>query len=304
MADDQQFLTDIKSNSADVRFAAWRRAGEVSPAVIPELGKQAGSSDPGMAKAGREALATIVHSVGRSPLAANWAAVVKGLVTLAGPDSAPSVRVHAIRLLSNIAGEETVPAIASWIQVPELAEEVVFCLERIPGRASDRALIGAYKEAKSEFKPRILAALGHRRSAEALALTLEAMRSPDKEIAVAGAKAFGRIGRRPTSSPQYPETQTFSEWQKIDQSDSVLRYADALVKLGNVAEAMSIYKAALDRPEDHWQCAAVIGLAKIGTAQAAAMILPKLKSDNPKVRISAANAWKGMAAEKIQSSMP
>ena len=39
MADDQKFISDLQSSSADVRFEAWRAAGEVTPAVIPQVGK-------------------------------------------------------------------------------------------------------------------------------------------------------------------------------------------------------------------------------------------------------------------------
>jgi HEAT repeat protein len=125
------------------------------------------------------------------------------------------------------------------------------------------------------------------------------MRSPNVDIAVAGVKAFGRIGRRSATAPRYPDTKAMSEWQRVDQMDSLLRYADAQAKEGSVAEAIGVYKSALARSEEHWQCAAVIGLAKIGTAEAAAAILPKLKSENPKVRITAENAWKGMAGVKV-----
>jgi len=298
MADDKQFLTDIQSDNADVRFAAWRRAGEVSPAVIPQLGKQAGSDDPGLAKAAREALTTMTHSVGKDPASPNRAAVVKGLLDLAGPGSATSVRMHAIRMLSNIAPEDSAPAIAAWIQTPELGEEVAFCLERLPGNASHKLLVAAYKNATDAFKPRILAALGHKRAAEGVSLCVEAMRSPNREIAVAGVKAFGRIGQKPASAARYPDTKTMSEWQRIDVQDSLLRYADAQAKEGNAAEAIAVYKNALSLSEEHWQCAAVTGLAKVGTAEAAALILPKLKSDNPKVRAAAQNAWKSMAGTK------
>ena len=44
----------------------------------------------------------------------------------------------------------------------ELQEEDAFCLERIPGRASNAALMSALPEVSDAFKPRILAALGHR----------------------------------------------------------------------------------------------------------------------------------------------
>ena len=54
---------------------------------------------------------------------------------------------------------------------------------------------------------------------------------------------------------------------------------------------MRIYKQALDREAEHWQCAAIIGMAKLGTPEAAAAILPKLKSTDSKVRITAEKAW-------------
>jgi hypothetical protein len=113
-----------------------------------------------------------------------------------------------------------------------------------------------------------------------------------------GVRAFGRIGKRPATAPRYPDMKSFSDTQASDVIDGMLRYADAQVKEGNMAEAMAVYKSALERPQEHWQCAALIGLARIGSADAAAAILPKLKSDNRKVRITAENAWRSMAGTK------
>ena len=288
MADEKQFLSDIQSSDANVRFAAWRRAGEVSPSVIPEFGKLAASKEPAIAKAAREALTTMTHSVGKDSAAPNRAGVVKGLLQIKSAD--------AFRLLSQIAGEDSVPAIAKSIGNPELREEVVYCLERIPGPAADKALIAAYKDAAAEFKPRILAALGHRRSAEAVELCAEAARSANQDISLAGVKAFGRIGKKSAAPMKRMAFKDQPVWDKIDETDSMLRYADAQAKEGNAAEAMRVYKTALAAPEEHWQCAAIIGLAKIGTAEAAAAILPQLKSDNRTVRITASKAWKSMAA--------
>ena len=297
MADDQKFLADIQSDSADTRFTAWRQAGEASPAVIPQLGKLAAGQN-GVGKAAREALTTMAHSVGKDPASANRAGVVKGLLAVSGPDYPLPARVHALRLLSGVALEDSVPAIAKWMGGAELREEAVYCLERIPGEASNKALMAAYKDAPDDFKPRILAALGHRRAPGAVGLCLEAMRSPNKDIAVMGARAFGRIGKKPATAPRYPDTKALSDTQATDVMDGMLRYADAQVKEGNMAEAMAVYKGALERPQEHWQCAAVIGLARIGSADAAAAILPKLKSDNRTVRITAENAWKSMAGTK------
>ncbi len=296
MPSDQEFLAAIQSENADARFAAWRQAGGASPAVIPQLGRLAASENPGVAKAAREALTTMAHSVGKQTTAVNRAGVVKGLLDLIAADYALPVRAHAFRLLSTVADPDSVPALSTSIRNPELREEAVFCLERIPGAASLNALIASYKEAPDEFKPRLLASLGHRRAAEAVGLCVAAMRSPNKEIAVAALKAFGRIGKKPASLLRYPDTKTLSDWQRIEHMDSLLRYAEAQAKDGNATEAIAIYRSALERPEEHFQCAAIIGLARTNTPEAAAAILPKLKSADPKVRITAQNAWRSMAA--------
>jgi HEAT repeat protein len=294
MADDQKFLADLESETPAVRFAAWRLAGEVSPAVVPKLGGLAASDRPGVAKAAREALATMTHSVGKEPSSPRRGPVVQGLMGLATDGQLP-VRVHALRLLSVVAGEREVPQLAKMLADVDLREEAVYAIERIPGDASNAALVAAYKTAKDDFKPRILAALGHRRAAEAVELCAEAMRSPNKEIAAAGVRAFGRIGRRPAGAIRPPDEKTLSDWDRVDQIDSLLRYADAQARAGDAAEAMRVYRTALDRPEEHWQCAAIVGIAKLGSAEAASAILPKMKSPQRNVRITAANAWRAMA---------
>ncbi|MBI1791128.1 MAG: hypothetical protein HYR60_26665, partial [Acidobacteria bacterium] len=294
MPETEKFLSDIQSESADLRFAAWRAAGEVDPRAIPDLGKLAASDKPGVRKAAVEALSTMAHAVGQETGTPKRSEVVKKLIELAGGDYAPSVRAVALRQLSLIAGDDAVPSI-KWVDNPDLREEVAFCLERIPGKASIKALMAYYREARDDFKPRVLAALGHRRAEEALGLVMEAMRSPNKEIAMAGMKAFGRIGKKPAAAPRFPDPAGLSEWQKTEHMDSQLRYADAQTAQGNHAEAMKVYKAALGRKEEHWQCAGIVGIARMGTPEAAAALFPLLKSSNRTVRITAQNVWKAMA---------
>ncbi len=292
MIDEQKFLAAIRSSNAEERFAAWRDAGEAPPSAIPALGQLAGGADPAVAKAAAEALTTMVHAVGKSPGAANRGAVVKGLLTVAEQGPLPA-RVHALRLLSNIAGEDSVPAIANYLKSPELREEAVFALERIPGSAAAKAIMDAYPSAPADFQPRLLAALGHVRATDAAPLVERALHSGNKEIALAAARAYGRIGAKGWAA--YPALDAYTGLQRNDLMDGMLRQADALARQGGPAEAMAIYRTALARPEEHWQCAAIVGLSKIGTTEAAAAIQPKLKSDQRTVRITAQQAWRRMA---------
>jgi HEAT repeat protein len=291
-----KFMAGIRSGDANARFEAWRAAGEMPAAVIPELGKLAASPDPGVAKAAREALTTLTHSVGKDPASAKRPAVVKEILALTAAAHPLAVRVHALRLLSNIADQDSAPAIAAHLKDAELREEAVYCLERIPGDAPVQAILTAYKEAGNGFKPRLLAALGHRRAAEAVPVCLEAMRSADPDLAMAAMKAFGRIGVKPSQPAVYPPETSLSEWQKMERMDSLLRYADAQALGGNHADAIAAYKAALERPEEHWQCAAIVGLGRIATAEAASAIYPKMKSSSRIVRITARNVWQRIGA--------
>ena len=294
MPDTKTFLSDIASADPQVRFAAWRAAGGVSPDAIPELGKLAGSNDPGVAKAAREALTTMTHAVGKDAKAPGRAAVVGGLLALTRDSYSTPTRAHAYRMLSNIAGEDVVPEVAKGLRAPEVNEEAMFCLERIQGTQATKAIAAAYKDADDAFKPRILAALGHRRAPEGVEICLQASGSPNKEIAIAAMKAWARIGEKTSAMPAVAEA-SLSEWEKVEHMDSVLRYADAQARGGNASEALRLYKMALARPEEHWQCAAIIGIARLGTAEAATEIFPKLKSADAKVRITARKAWESMA---------
>jgi hypothetical protein len=295
MIDAQKFLNDLKSSDKDVRFAAWRRAGEAPAATIPELGRLAGGSDPGVAKAAKEALTTMAHSVGKSGSAPNRQAVVQGLTGLVQSTGPMAVRAHALWLLSHIGGEESVPVAAKLLADEALREEAAFCLERIPGTASEKALLAAYPEVPDGFKPRILYALGHRQVKQAAALCRDAMQSKNKDIALAGLRAYGRIGEKSPPPPSFNDVAGMSGYDQWDGLDSLLRYADARAAQGDTGEAMRLYQQALARPEEHIQCAGIIGLSKLGTADAARALLPALKSSNRRVRITAQQAWKRMA---------
>ena len=47
----EKFLSEIQNKDAEVRVAAWSRAGERDPEVIPHLGKLLVSEAPGVRKA-------------------------------------------------------------------------------------------------------------------------------------------------------------------------------------------------------------------------------------------------------------
>ncbi len=241
---------------AEVRYAAWTRAGEIDPEVIPQLGKLLVDNQPGVRKASDEALKRMVHGVGKQAGGERRAAVVKQLIVLTGDGQAVWTRTMALRHLSLIGGDETVPAAAKLLRNPELQEEAAFCLERIPGDASTQALMAALPNVSDSFKPRILAALGHRRAEAATDVCAAAMESPNVEIVMAGLKSTARIGKKPTINIKPPNYESLTGWQRVEYTDSTLRYADEQARRGKPEDAIKYYRDFLSRPEEHLQCAA------------------------------------------------
>jgi HEAT repeat protein len=294
-AQSEKFIKEIQNESADVRYAAWIRTGEMDAEVIPELAKLLTTAPSGVRRAAEEALKNMVHAVGKDPAAAKRPAVVRQFLALTAGSHPVWVRTIALRHLSLIGGDETVPTAAKLLRSPELQEEAVFCLERIPGSAATQALMAAVADVSDAFKPRLLAALGHRRAEEAADLCAKAMASPNVEVSLAGMKALGRIGSKPSGDFKTPKEDALSDWQKTEVADSLLRYADGQVERGNAEEAVRIYKEVLQRPQEHLQCAALIGLGKANTPEAAALIFTKLHDSKRTVRITAGKVWTAMA---------
>ena len=305
------FLEGIQSDDEEANYAAWSSAADVDPSVITTLASLLDSRKLNVRRAADEALKNIVHSVGKvinaASLAANAGrpddpgrmdprqAVVAQLHSVISGSGSQHAKAIAIRHLSLIGTADDVGKIAGLLNDKNLREEAAFCLERIPGKTSEEALLGALPSVGGDFQPRILAALGHRQADEAVGACVDAMRSDDATIAIAGMKAWARIGGSDGSEPQFPDKDSLSEWQSIEFDDSVLRFADAQFERGNASVATTIYLEALEREEEHLQCAAIIGLTRIGTAAAAAAIFPKLSSDDNTVRVTAKMAWRKLA---------
>ncbi len=266
--DKQEFLNAISGSDIDKRFAAWRSAGEQNADVVERLVELSEGADPGVAKAASEALTTMTHAVGKDLNDPKRAPLVEAL--------AKKHSMLTLRLLSNIAGDSVVDNIAKSLLNADLREEAIYALERIPGPVASKAILAAYPKVEESFKPRILYALGHRRVAEARLVCQRASTSTNPELRSAGGHALGRLepgtGKIVFTGPN---------------PDSKVRIAEK----ASPGLAIALYKELLAQPQEHLQCAALVGLGKIGTAQAAQLVFPFLKSPDRKVRLTAAQVW-------------
>jgi HEAT repeat protein len=262
--DKDEFLEQLKSQNTQVQVKAWMQADQQEPSIIQELGDLLLSQKPNIAKAAHEAMKRIVHSVGKDPSDPKRKVVSEQLIQLLNKE-AIDVRIITLRLLSLIADTEIVPKITPWIQHPQLREEVVFCLERIPNSAATEALIQCVEIVPDSFKPRIIAALGHRKDEKATDVMRKYLESSNSEIVMATIKAVSYIGKHPGVNP--PALDVMSPRQKKIALDCALRFTDAQIAKGNIEMAMdildSIFAERADTMEEHYICAGIITAAKI-----------------------------------------
>ena len=153
-----ELIANIKCPDDAVRGAAWQGAGKFgAPAVKPLAGLM---QDPEMetARSAKRALWKIVRHAGRPGAGAEQKAVVTELIPLLANDHTPTRR-EVLWMLSEIGGDEAVPAVAALFSHPELREDARAALERIHGNKSLAALKSALAKAPEDYKPAIAVSL-------------------------------------------------------------------------------------------------------------------------------------------------
>lgn len=151
-------IDSIKSPDEAVRGPAWQGAAQFgAPAVKPLADLM---QDPGMetARSAKRALWKIVRQSGRPGAGQERKAVVAELMPLLAKDQT-STRREVLWMLSEIGGDEAVPAIAALLASQELREDACAALQRIPGNKSLAALKSALKTAPEANKPAIAVSL-------------------------------------------------------------------------------------------------------------------------------------------------
>lgn len=146
-------LSGVQASDPQVRTSAWQGAGAVGAAAVQPLAEVVEEGELEVSRAAKRAMWQIVRHVGRpGGDRRENDAVVSALVALLSSAQSVPVRREVVRMLSEIGGDESVPAISSLLSHGDLREEARMALERIPGSASLQALKNALKSAPKDFK--------------------------------------------------------------------------------------------------------------------------------------------------------
>lgn len=150
----EELTAGIQAADASVRYAAWTAAPLAGVAAVAPLAKLAHHQDYEIARAATRGLWAIVRDAGRPGATMRREAVCSGLVAAleSAQPGADQHRRDLLDMLSELADESHVPAIAALLADEALREDARLALERIPGPASLAALEAALPGAGETFK--------------------------------------------------------------------------------------------------------------------------------------------------------
>ncbi len=151
----ESLLAALRSKDARARGQAWQSAGSLGADAVRPLAALMQDPEFETARSARRALERIVADAGRPGAEAKRQAVARELIAVL--ESRPPTRTarDLLWLASEIAADNAVPALAGWLNHPDLREDARQVLHRLPGNAALAALQAAFAAAPEEFKPNL-----------------------------------------------------------------------------------------------------------------------------------------------------
>ncbi|MCX6997778.1 MAG: HEAT repeat domain-containing protein [Kiritimatiellaeota bacterium] len=214
------------------------------------------------------------HLLQQTPVEQHGAIEDALLKVVAAADATPDGKALACRMLQQVATEKSIPAVAALLPDEVLSHYARLVLQRLGNPRADAALRAALDKAPDKVKLGIIGSLGERRDVQAVPPLTKLARQPDPAIAAAAIVALGKIGgaeaARSLGELQAGDSLSSARWEAL------IRCAASLP----AAEAAALYEKALARGQRTHQLAALGGLLRVNTDQAAPRLTTILKGND------------------------
>jgi HEAT repeat protein len=183
------------------------------------------------------------------------------LATALKSGSSVVAREYICSKLAWIGSGFCVPALAAWLNSPELATAARSALEAIPDRQATKALRDSLVKVEGLQKVGVIHSLGARRDADSVGALVAPLKNSNGEIAGAAAAALGDIGSAKAAKALREFLPRSPEALRLKASDAILTCAERLLAAGKRADAEKLYRllATATQPK-HVQHAAARGL--------------------------------------------
>lgn len=147
----RELIDNLTSKDDKILGPAWQNAGKYGASVVQPLIELMNTQDFETVRAAKRALWQVVRHAGRPGAEGEAKAVVAQLLPLLS-SGASQVRRELLWMLSEIAGNEAVDAMAKLLSDQETREDARCALQRIPGDQAVAALRKAFASATEDFK--------------------------------------------------------------------------------------------------------------------------------------------------------
>jgi len=245
-------------------------------ASLDQILKELSTYDGGIESAPFWKLRDYIYA--RKDNAAERAACETRLLEFLGTGATPVAKMAACRMLRLIGGDASVPVLQAMLADKGTADMALYALAKIPGAAADRALLQTLPKAETATKIAVIAALGGRKSSEAVPVLVPLLKSGDEQAA-ASALALGEIGGATAADALRGALGTASAGLKPVIAASVLKCAEGFVAGGNGHSALPLYNLLLGDvalPESIRK-AAMLGRINTSGAQAVPVLMEQLR---------------------------
>jgi len=256
-------------------------------ALLPDMGAE----DVGKRGGAQDTLEKMTHQAGRPGNEVQAAALSKALAAKIGPDSPALARVWMLRMLQHIGRAECVPAVAAILADKEadVRESARRTLQKNPSDEAGTALRAALDKASDPaWRVAMINAVADRRDAAATAAFLKALGDADADVAIAGARALGKVGGPAAAKALADARKKAPEKARPAVVDALLLAADGMVAAGKKDDAAAIYTSLYvpDEPKAI-RIAALRGLIASTGPKAVALLADILAGDDAQMQVIA-----------------
>ncbi len=155
---------------------------------------------------------------------------------------------YVCRELSIIGTDRSVPVLAPMLTDEKLSDMARYALERIPGEASEQALLKALPQAKGKAQIGIVNSLGERGCRAAVGQIVELAGRSDVVLAGASISALGKIGGDEAAAALSKAKDSAPDALKMTVYDACLKCADQMVTEGKTMDARKMYQQLYTTP--------------------------------------------------------
>lgn len=223
------------------------------------------------------------------------------LMALVAPDQPDTVKAWGLELLAVVVPEGMdVRPVAALLQDPDTRERARGCLEVMNTAKGRAALRKALREADPEFQYALLNTLSRLEDPKSVKASLKLTNSDDPPVRAAAARALAWTADPSLEGTLRRVAAEADEATRVEATDALLRYADALAWAERYPTALAIYRDLLNGGTDTaLRGAALAGLIRHGDVSVAEEVRAAL--DDPELRPMAVSGFESCEGERASS---